>query len=116
MSCAPRPGPEAESVRVTLTGYTLAQLPGRQPRSAVQLPVPVGVVSPSTGMVTCVTPWASVLKPDSAMAGDCAAHRAQAAAAQCLVEGRAGREGLVHGERELQRRAAARCSGSAAPW
>src|ERR1019366_9873338 len=70
MTCAPDPD---ESLRVTLTGYTLAQLPTRQPRFAVQLPVPVGVVSPSTGMVTCVTPCPSVLNPLSAMSGDCAA-------------------------------------------
>jgi hypothetical protein len=72
MSCAP-PVPEldaAASVRVTLTGYTLAQLPGWHPRSAVQLPVPVGVVSPSTGIVTVVTPWAVVLNPVSAIEGD----------------------------------------------
>ena len=56
---------------MTLTGYTLAQLPGRHPRSAVQFPVPVGVVSPSTGMVTAATPLASTGNPDKAMAGDC---------------------------------------------
>jgi hypothetical protein len=60
-------------VRVTLTGYTLAQLPNGHPRSAVQFPVPAGLVSPTTGMVSWVTPWASVVRADTGIAGDCAA-------------------------------------------
>ncbi len=69
MSCAAESdGAAARVGEADLDGVDV----GAAPRRAAQVrgPVarsPVGVVSPSTGMVTVVTPWASVVNADSAM-------------------------------------------------